>query len=246
VLVAALKRIGKATGVAVVLTHHTSQESAQRLPTLDLSESAFRGGTALVNNARQTLLAVNLGSAFDPFPDADSRTVLRDLVARGERERITLVACLSSSKSAEPAPLFFRWEDVDPYGPRAVEVEIKGEVAGKSWRGVHKMLAGAKAEASADRKAEKEQANVRVAIRAVCDLAEDGQIPTVAKVSAKCGRNPNWAKPYLAAAVELGDLVRTTEQVPRVRGMTDVYRPPSTDSMGDSMAPWMKSRSDDK
>jgi len=256
VLVAALKRIGKATGVAVVLTHHTSQESAQRLPTLDLSESAFRGGTALVNNARQTLLAVNLGSAFDPFPDADARTVLRDLVARGERERITLVACLSSSKSAEPAPLFFRWEDVDPYGPRAVEVDpygpravevdVKGEVAGKSWRGVHKRQAAAKVEASADRKAEKEQANVRQVIKATCELAEDGQIPTVAKVSAKCGRNPNWAKPYLAAAVELGDLVRTTEQVPRVRGMTDVYRPPSTDSMGDSMAPWMKSRSDDK
>src|SRR5690606_13336912 len=59
VLVSSLKHIAKVTGVAVVLTHHTSQESAQKLPTLELSESAFRGGTALVNNARQTLMAVN-------------------------------------------------------------------------------------------------------------------------------------------------------------------------------------------
>jgi len=233
VLVAALKRIGKATGVAVVLTHHTSQESAQRLPTLDLSESAFRGGTALVNNARQTLLAVNLGSAFDPFPDADSRTVLRDLVARGERERITLVACLSSSKSAEPAPLFFRWEDVDPYGPRAVEVDVKGEVAGKSWRGVHKMLAGAKAEASADRKAEAGQANVRLVVSAVQAITEASQQATAAKVSAKCGRSPTWAKPYLTAAVESGELVRLTEKVPKTVGMTDVYRLPGGGAM-----PW--------
>jgi hypothetical protein len=246
VLVAALKRVAKATGVAVVLTHHTSQESASRLPTLDLSETAFRGGTALVNNARQTLLAVNLGSAYDPFPDADARSTLRDLVARGERDRITLVACLSSSKSADPAPLFFRWEDVDPYGPRAVEIEAVGEVAGKSWRGVHKLLAGARAEARADKKAEAGQANVRLVVRAACEIAEAGQPPTASKVSAKCGRNPGWAKSYLAAAVELGDLVRSTEQLPRTRGLTDVFRPPAADSSGDSLAPWMQSRSDDK
>lgn len=233
VLVAALKRIGKATGVAVVLTHHTSQESATRLPTLDLSESAFRGGTALVNNARQTLLAVNLGSAFDPFPDADARTVLRDLVARGERERITLVACLSSSKSAEPAPLFFRWEDVDPYGPRAVEIDIKGEVAGKSWRGVHKMLAGAKAEASADRKLSQAQANIDLVVRAACALAEAGQQPTARQVSMKCGRSFTWAKPFLESAVELGELTRSTEPVARSKGLQDVYRPPL-----DAAKPW--------
>lgn len=250
VLVSALKHVAKATGAAVILTHHTSQESAKSLPTLDLSESAFRGGTALVNNARQTLLAVNLGSAHDPFPDADSRELLRSLVAPGERERVTMLACLSSSKSAEPAPLFFRWEDVEPYGPRAVEIDAPASLKGKSWRGVHKGLQAAKADAAADRKADKEQANVRLVVRAVGDLSAAGEQATVRKVSAKCGYGADWAKSRLAAAVELGELVRSTEAVPRVKGLTDVYRPAGgdhpwkSDLSVDSSAPWINPTGD--
>ncbi|KAF1711079.1 hypothetical protein CSC70_03900 [Pseudoxanthomonas kalamensis DSM 18571] len=239
VLVSALKHVAKVTGVAVVLTHHTSQEAAKALPTLDLSESAFRGGTALVNNARQTLLAVNLGSAFDPFPEADSREVLRSLVAPGEKDRVTLLACLSSSKSAEPVPLFFRWDDVDPYGPRAVEINTPADLSGKSWRSVHKSLQGAKADAAAERKLEKEQANVRLVIRAVVELCEAKEYATVRKVSNRCGFGADWAKSRLAAAVESGDLVRSTEQIPRVNGLTDVFRPAgATRPWDDSSAPW--------
>ncbi len=239
VMVDALKRVAKATGVAVVLTHHTSQESASRLPTLDLSETAFRGGTALVNNARQTLLAVNLGSLHDPFPDSDSRTVLRSLVAPGESERVTLVACMSSSKSVEPHPMFFRWEDVEPYGPRAVEIRTVAPVFGRSWRSLHKQLSGAKAEAAADKKAEAAQAKVRLVVRAAAELAEEGVQPTVAKVSAKCGHgDARWAKQYLEAAVELGELLRTTEQVKHTRGLSDVYRPADSAFPPAAGAPW--------
>lgn len=250
VLVSALKHVAKVTGVAVALTHHTSQESAKSLPTLDLAETAFRGGTALVNNARQTLLAVNLGSAHDPFPESDSREVLRGLAAPGEKDRVTLVACLSSSKSADPAPIFFRWEDVEPYGPRAVEVEVPAELKGRSWRSLHKLLQGAKVEAAADRKAEKEQANVRLVIRAVADLCEMKEPATVAKVSVRCGHGADWAKGRLAAAVEMGELVRSTEQIPRAKGFVDVYRPASAekpwDSSADSSAPWNKPTGGDK
>lgn len=252
VLVSALKHIAKVTGTAVVLTHHTSQEAARSLPTLELSETAFRGGTALVNNARQTLLAVNLGSAYDPFPDADARTLLRGMVAPGERERVTLVACLSSSKSADPCPMFFRWDDVEPYGPRAVELTVPEELAGKSWRSVYKRLLGAKSEAAADRRAEKEQASVRLVVRAVAEMCEAGEFATVAKVSAKCGHGADWAKPRLAAAVELGELVRSTEQIPRTRGLVDVYRPANSpkpwraDSSADSSAPWLTPKGGDK
>jgi len=249
ILVASLKHIAKMTGVAVVLTHHTSQESATKLPTLELSESAFRGGTALVNNARQTLLAVNLGSNADPFPDSDARTLLRRMAVPGESSRVTMIACLTSSKSAEPAPMFMRWEDSDPYGPRTVEMRPASPVAGKSWRGVFKLLSGARVEAREEQKVEKEQANVRLVVRAACELAEAGDHPTVAKVSAKCGRNPGWAKPYLANAVALDYLIRSTESVPRTRGVTDVYRPPSKDrpwESGDSLvnpsAPWAVSK----
>lgn len=249
-LVVTLKHIAKATGVAVVLTHHTNQESGDSLANLELHEKAIRGGTALVNNARQTHLVVNLGSSSNPFPDGDSRTLLRHLVAPGETERVTAMVCLSSSKSADPAPLFMRWADTEHHGPRLLAIQPPREVAGKSWLSVRKMLSGAREAAKADKKAEAGNANMRLVVDATRALAESGGQPTAAKISAKCGRNPSWAKPYLAMAVELGDLVRSTEQVPRTKGYTDVYRPPSdspkpwerSDSMNDSMsgntAPW--------
>lgn len=249
-LVVTLKHIAKATGVAVVLTHHTNQESGDALANLELHEKAIRGGTALVNNARQTHLVVNLGSSSNPFPDGDSRTLLRHLVAPGETERVTAMVCLSSSKSADPAPLFMRWSDTEHHGPRLLAIQPPREVVGKSWLSVRKMLSGAREAAKADKKAEAGNANMRLVVDATRALAESGDQPTAAKISAKCGRNPSWAKPYLAMAVELGDLVRSTEQVPRTKGYTDVYRPPSdspkpwerSDSMGDSTvsndAPW--------
>ncbi len=248
VMIAALKHVAKMTGCAVVLVHHTSQAAANNLPDLNISEADIRGGTTLVNNARQTHLIVNLGSELDPFSDSDARTLLRHMVAPGEKARITAMVCLSSSKSADPTPLFFRWEDSRQYGPRAVEVIPPENVRGKSWRATRRAISGARVEAKADRKAEQAQANVRLVVRAAAEIAsKPSEYPTVAKISAACGHSPTWAKPYVEMAVELGELVRFTEQVPRTRGMTDVFRPPAdatrpwdstNDSTQDSTAPW--------
>lgn len=240
-LVGTLKHIAKMTGVAVVLTHHTNQESGDALANLELHEKAIRGGTALVNNARQTHLVVNLGSSSDPFADGDARTLLRRLVAPGETERVTAMVCLSSSKSADPAPLFMRWSDTEHHGPRLLAIQPPKEVAGKSWLSVRKMLSGAREAAKADKKAEVGNANMRQVVEAVCALAEAGEQPTTSKISAKCGRNPGWAKPYLAMATELGEIVRSTEQVPRARGYVDVYRPPV-----DAPKPWEDGSSAEK
>lgn len=232
-LVVILKHIAKSTGVAVVLTHHTSQDGGDALVSLELHEKAIRGGTALVNNARQTHLIVNLGSLVNPFPDADARTLLRSLVAPGESDRVTAMVCLSSSKSADPHPVFMRWADTQNHGPRLAAIDPPSACRGKSWLSVRKMLSGVRETARADKKAEAGQANMRLVVEATCALAEAGDYATVTKVSAKCGRSHGWSKPYLEAAAELGDLVRSTEQVPRVKGMSDVYRPPA-----DAAKPW--------
>lgn len=235
-LIAALKHIAKRTGLAVILVHHTSQAAASSLPDLTISEADIRGGTTLVNNARQTHLVVNLASVADAFPEADARTVLRSLVAPGEQDRITALICLSSSKAADPAPIFMRWENVAPYGPRMVEVTVPARLAGRSWRALRGELSGARAEMKADKKAESGMANVRLVVSAASKLAEDSEQPTVRKVSIQCGRSFTWARPYLESAVEQGLLVRSTEQVPRAQGFTDVYRPASKE------VPWQLTR----
>jgi len=232
-LIAALKHIAKRTGLAVILVHHTSQAAASSLPDLTISEADIRGGTTLVNNARQTHLVVNLASVADAFPESDARTVLRSLVAPGEQDRITALICLSSSKAADPAPIFMRWENVHPYGPRMVEVTVPARLAGKSWRALRGELSGARAEMKADKKAESGLANVRLCVQAVQKINESNDLATANKVSLQCGRSPGWAKPYLAMAVEQGELTRSTEQVPRTNGFSDVFR-----VAGEVVTPW--------
>lgn len=240
-LIAALKHFAKSTGLAVILVHHTSQAAANNLPTLHISEADIRGGTTLVNNSRQTHLVVNLGSVADPFPEADARTLLRGLVAPGESDRVTALVCLSSSKSADPTPLFFRWESVPPYGPRMVEITPPEHVAGRPWRAVRGLINGARVEAAADKKAAQGRLHATACVESVRRLAEAGKHPTVTAVSADCGRSPTWAKPYLQMAVELGDLVVTPEKVPRSIRLVDVYRIPSNSPKpweNDSTPPW--------
>jgi hypothetical protein len=110
VLIQALRRIARALQLPVVLSHHVSQASLANLADLNLSTADIRGGTALVNNARQTALLVNLGSAGDPFPDTDARTLLRRLACPAVADRVTALVCLDSSKGVTPPPMFFRWD----------------------------------------------------------------------------------------------------------------------------------------
>ena len=168
VLILALKRIARALGVAVVLSHHVSQASLANLSDLNVSTTDIRGATALVNNARQTALLVNLGSDADPFPETDARTVLRTLACPSTTARVTALISLDSSKGITPPPIFFEWIDTD-WGPAAVEVEVPDHLKGRPWRKVHEMLRAERAERRDQAKAEKSSAVVSGRLQRVLD-----------------------------------------------------------------------------
>lgn len=237
VLILALRRIARELGVAVVLSHHVSQASLASLPDLNIATTDIRGGTALVNNARQTGLLVNLGSNDDPFPEADARTVLRLMVAPDITERVTALVILDSSKGINPPPVFFKWVDTD-YGPAAIEVNAPPSVAGKPWRKVHSMLkaerAGLRAEAKQEAKASQKQEGISAVVSAVRRLYTTGQLASASKISAECGRSPGWSAPYLTEAVGVELLEMTQQQVPKTRGLTSVYWPAGYSSLDSS------------
>ncbi|MEN1958429.1 AAA family ATPase [Luteimonas changyuni] len=174
-LILALRRIARETDVAVVLSHHVSQASLQSLPDLNVSTADIRGGTVLINNARQAAMVVNLGSADSPFPDRDARTVLRMMVAPALESRITALIPLDSSKGAEPFPVFFRWLMTD-WGPAAVEIEPPPELQGKRWRKVLEMVRARRAEYRDEAKAGKVEATAQAqndrALRAIAQLQQ--------------------------------------------------------------------------
>lgn len=225
VLVMALRRIARTLKVAVVLSHHVSQQSLSRLPDLDLSTADIRGATALVNNSRQTALLVNLGSADDPFPANDARTVLREMVASDMTDRITVLVTLDSSKGITPPPVFFRWVGTD-WGPAAVELEPPPVLLRRSWRKVREMVMAERASLRQDAKVGRRDAAVSEVLQLVRKLEAGGRQPTVRAVSDAAGKSPGWAKPYLEAAVDNGELHAHAERVPRTKGETVVYRLP--------------------
>lgn len=174
-LILALRRIARETGVAVVLSHHVSQASLMSLPDLNVSTADIRGGTVLVNNARQAAMVVNLGSADSPFPERDARTVLRTMVAPSDDSRITALIPLDSSKGAEPYPVFFSWKMTD-WGPAAVEIEPPLELQGKRWRKVLDMVRAKRAQVRDEAKAERADATTKTqndrALRAIVQLQQ--------------------------------------------------------------------------
>ncbi|WP_146384876.1 AAA family ATPase [Luteimonas marina] len=180
ILVDALKRIGRALQVSVLLSHHVNQASLVKLPDLDISTEDFRGGTALIGNARQTAMVVNLGSDDNPLPANDARTILRSLAAPGETGRVSAFITLDSSKGIDPPPVFFRWVQTD-FGPAAVEVPAPPALAGKHWKLVHQMIRAARAEARKeereDRAAEKKDAtrqeHMRAVLRALAEMERE-------------------------------------------------------------------------
>lgn len=214
------KRLARALGVAVLISHHTSQASGANLRTLDVSQADIRGGTVLIDNTRGTWLLVNLGSEIDPFGEKDARTLLRAMVAPGIRERVSALICLDSSKAMDPPPVFFRWEDT-----RQVMLELPRAYLGMHWRRLHRELGTAKAQLAEQAKDEQRADDVRRCVSLTASMAEDGKQATVAAVSQAAGKSKSWAGPYLQRAVELNLLRASDEHVPRTRGLTRVYRP---------------------
>ncbi len=170
-LVLALKRIARELKVPVVLSHHVSQASLANLADLNVSTTDIRGGTALVNNARQTGLLVNLGSEDDPFPENDARTVLRQMAAPGRPERVTALISLDSSKGITPPPIFFRWVSTE-WGPAAVELDAPRDLAERSWRKVHEMVRARRSEQKGQAKEEKAEATTAERVRRVVEAVQ--------------------------------------------------------------------------
>ncbi|WP_198032497.1 AAA family ATPase [Aerolutibacter daejeonensis] len=223
VLVEALRKVARALDVAVVIVHHTSQQAAANLSELAISTSDIRGATSLVFNSRQACLLVNLGSEEDPHPDSDARTVLRRMAAPGKSERVTVLVPLDSSKGMDPAPVFFTWHHTE-CGPALSVTPVPAQIAGARWRKLRQMVLAARADSRKTAKDEVTTGKVTQVVGLVARLEKGGRQPTVRAVSTEAGRGANWAAPYLALAVDAGDLRCVEEQVPRTRGMTTVYR----------------------
>lgn len=223
VLIRTLKKIARAVGCAVLLTHHTSQLASQSLPTLDISTNDVRGGRALVDNARQIAILVNLGSDGDAFPDGDARTVLRRMVLPHANERISAWITLDTSKGANPPPIFFRWVET-LYGPSLEITPAEREYTGVSWTRLHGLEKAERARSKQARRDSTRDSKVAEAIDAVRVLQSRGKPATVKAISVAAGHGAEWGVPYLAAAVDAGKLTVSREQVPRTRDPVDVYR----------------------
>nr|WP_279236785.1 AAA family ATPase [Dyella sp. RRB7] len=222
VLVGALKKIAKALDVAVVLVHHTSQAAGSNLSTLSIGTADIRGATALVYNARQCFLLVNLGSDDNPHPDADARTLLRKMVSPGVPTRVSALICLDSSKALDPPPIYLRWIST-PYGPALEEITPPASLSGLRWRKVLAALNGKRAEVREDAKGAKEQAKVAEAVAAVRKL-NSKDVPASAKqVSLAAGHTKAWAKPYLDLAEEQGLVTTSMAKIANTGSDTVVY-----------------------
>lgn len=223
ILIRALRKVARAINAAAVLVHHTSQAAASNLPDLNVSVADIRGATSLVYNARQTALLVNLGSEDDPFPEGDARTLLRTMMAPARPERIAAWITLDTSKAANPSPFFLAWNRT-PYGPALSILPVPHHLRGASWRTLQGMLRGKRAEARQQRRDAATEAKVAQVVEVVRKLEAEGKQPTARAVSTAAGKGAGWAAPYLALAVDEGELVARPEKVPRAQGMPDVYR----------------------
>lgn len=221
-LVAALKRIAQALQAAVVLVHHTSQAASNNLPTLNIQSGDIRGGTALTFNARQCFFLVNLGSDADPYPENDARTVLRKLVAPSSIDRLSALVCLNSSKSQDPAPVFFQWQRTE-WAPALREIDPPSSVRGMPWRKLLTVLNGKRADARAEAKDAKTLEEMQKAVRAVQKLQQEGKPATAKTASEAAGHKQGWADARLARAVYEGLLRTEMAKLPKTRGESTVY-----------------------
>lgn len=221
-LVAALKRIAQALQAAVVLVHHTSQAASNNLPTLNIQSGDIRGGTALTFNARQCFFLVNLGSDADPYPENDARTVLRKLVAPSSIDRLSALVCLNSSKSQDPAPVFFQWQRTE-WAPALREIDPPSTIRGMPWRKLLTVLNGKRADARAEAKDTKAREEVLQVVRAVEELNQAGEPAFAKTISESTGHKQGWADSRLARAVDEGLLRREQVQAKSSRVKSWAY-----------------------
>jgi hypothetical protein len=217
VLVKALKWIARELQVAVLVSHHVSQASLSNLPDLSVSTADIRGGTALVNNARQCAILVNLGSDDAPFADTDARTVLRRMVAGNEPGKVTAWITLDSSKGIAPPPIFFRWISTE-WVPAAVELDAPPELADRSWPKVREMLVAERADAKAGAKEERASAKTGELVQKAVDAVQRLQASYPGEVTARrvrelLGRSQEVTSRLLGQAVAEGHLEMTTARV---------------------------------
>ena len=223
IMIRSLRKVARAIGAAAVAVHHTSQQAASALPDLAVSVADIRGATSLAYNARQTAILVNLGSEAEPFPDGDGRTLLRGMVAPGRTERVAAWITLDTSKAANPPPIFLLWHRT-PYGPALRVYPVPPELRGASWRALHGMVMGQRADVRQQRRDAATDAKVAQVIEVVRKLEGEGKQPTARAVSTAAGKGADWSARYLALAVDEGTLTRNPEKVPRAAGKPDVYR----------------------
>lgn len=222
VLIDAVRTVAAELNVAAVLVHHTSQQAAANLPTLNVSVADIRGATQLVFNARQCLLLVSLGSDDDPHPDSDARTMLRKMVAPGWAGRVTVLIPLDTSKAVNPPPVFHRWH-ATARGPALAELTPPTGIAGKQWRKVLAMLRGQRAEMAAEAKDVAAQSKVAEVVAAAERLRRQGRPASARAVSEEAGHAAGWADRYLLMAVESSLLQRSEAKIPNTKGQTVVY-----------------------
>lgn len=223
-MIRALRRIARTLQVAVVLVHHTSQAASSNLPDLNLSVADIRGATALAYNSRQNFLLVNLGSAEEPFPDNDARTILRSMVAPNAGGRVTALVPLDTSKAIDPPPVFFQWQGT-PYGAALATVPVPPSLEGARWRKLRQLMQGQRSDQRQAARDDAQMAKVREAVAAVRVLCDAGKQATAKQVSIVAGHNPGWAAPYLELAQREGLLTCQMERVARAKNPALVYRP---------------------
>lgn len=232
-LAAALKKIAQDLGVAVVLTHHLSQESAKAQRLLDLSTAMVRGGTALVADTRQVLLLVDLGGADEPLPEKDHRSIWRHYLTQAPfdplaRARMTALVTLDTSKARDPVPLVFAWNST-PDGPALMPVSPPSEVDGLRWgRYVARIKAwGAlqRSLAKGEQKTTAADGDIASVLKSLDEVVAANLTPTASAIAKRNTRSVEWVESRLKSAAQLRLVTYSLEVVPRgPKQGTWVYR----------------------
>ncbi len=222
-LAAALKKIAQDLGVAVVMTHHLSQEGTKALQSLDLTPAVIRGATALIGDTRQILLLVDLGSEEEPFPDSDQREVWRRYLQQSpfnphRGARLSALVPLDTSKARDPLPLVTAWCRTDD-GPAMTTVALPEQIEQMRWRRMRGVIlawgAAQAKKAKGDRQTTTANAEIEEVVAAYRMVVDAGGVPTANAIAKVHSRGKDFVAARLAAAVKANVFTTSIEQVHR-------------------------------